>query len=608
MRLAFSADLPSARAAAARVRSFFAEQGVTGKDLFACELCVAEACNNAVEYADAAAREHQAFVDALCSATQLELRVTDHTEGFDWPKRSSAPVVKSERGRGLFIIDSFMDEVLYLRGNGENTLIMRKKRLTPPTTLSGHESTTIEESQRQLAETKHVVANMARELCFRSETLSSMFRHCKDIGGDLSAEAFAQRLLTDLLHLVSADWYVVRFVSADKQQLTVAACSDAVLDTGSLALNLGERHAASLETQVATSRTAARYAAAESVPNEPLRAAGETANGLVHALSFGGTLIGTLALGRRHGDFDIGEMHVQVVNTFSEFLAIQVSAMRHREEAVHKRIFAHELEIAHDIQRSLLPVMMPQLPGFGLAGGWQAAGDVGGDFYDALALSDDTVLLMVADVMGKGVPAALFATNLRGLMRGLSARFDEPAMLLTRLNSLLYDELSAVSMFITAQVALVDVKTRRVTAAGAGHCPLLYSPEGGEPLRALATKGMPLGVLPNTQYRSLTATLGRPGTVLLHTDGLTDARNERGEEFGQARLMAWLDTNRDLGRSATELRGRLVNELKRHRGEASATDDQAFLLLTEEVSDPPNLLEAKVPRSRAARRALAANN
>src|SRR5258707_2236499 len=125
---------------------------------------------------------------------------------------------------------------------------------------------------------------------------------------------------------------------------------------------------------------------------------------------------------------------------------------------------------------------------------------------------------MIGVLMGRGVPAALFSTTMRGLLRGLAARSPDPAQLLSGLNRLLHAELSAVDMFITAQIVRVDLQTRRVTAASAGHCAPLCVPFGCNAVTALPTRGLPLGVLPDTVYRQEYATLGKPGTLLLHTD------------------------------------------------------------------------------------------
>jgi sigma-B regulation protein RsbU (phosphoserine phosphatase) len=309
---------------------------------------------------------------------------------------------------------------------------------------------------------------------------------------------------------------------------------------------------------------------------------GADAGGIVYPLCFGGSLVGTIALGRREGGFPLGQLQEEMIQTFAEFLAIQTLNLRRRREEVRNRVVARELEIAQEIQHLLLPRTLPQPAGFGLAGGWHSAREVGGDFYDAIALGGQSLLLMIVDVMGKGVPAALFATTMRGLLRGLASRSSDPAQLLGGLNRLLFKELSAVNMFITAQIVRVELQSRTVTAASAGHCPLLIMQPGRRSATALSTQGVPIGVLPDTVYHDVTETLGSPAAVLLHTDGLTDTRNAAGKPFGQRRLMAWLRSNAVPGRGASELRDSLTEELERFRGGAAMADDQAFLLLMEE--------------------------
>jgi serine phosphatase RsbU (regulator of sigma subunit)/anti-sigma regulatory factor (Ser/Thr protein kinase) len=588
LRLAFAPDLSSARAAAATIRRFLAEQGVPEKELFSYELCVAEAAYNAIAHAQGSARELAPVAEALFTADQIELRVTDHTAGFVLPERIPPPSPLAEHGRGLFLIQSAMDEVRYLRGTKENILIMRKRRRANQPAAAGGEPTSarslsLEESRQQLTESESARAGLAGELSFRSETLSAIFRCCAELGrSDVLAEDFGQRLLVDLFHLTTADWCVLRLLSHDGRTLVVAAASEPELDLGPLTLPLPGEEPRSIVATVAMTQMAARFDLREdSNHNEPLRAIGPEATGLVCPLVFGGALVGTLAVGRRDGGFPLGKLQDEVVRVFAEFLAIQTVNLRHHKEEVRNRMFARELQIAQEIQHLLLPRSLPQLEGFGLAGGWQSAREVGGDFYDALAVDVGSLFLMVADVMGKGVPAALFAATMRGLLRGLAARSDDPAKILSGLNRLLYAELSAVNMFITAQVVHVDLQTRQVTAASAGHCPLLYVPPGRHNVVALSTQGLPIGVLPDTTYRSATTRLGDPATLLLYTDGLTDTRNPEGKLFGQRRLMGWLSANAIAGHPATEMRDRLATELNRFRGNAEMDDDQAFLLLTE---------------------------
>lgn len=588
LRLAFAPDAASARAVAEAIRSFLAEQGVPEKELFSYELCVAEASNNAIKYAVGPARALQPVAEVLFTPDQIELRLTDHTPGFVLPERVPQPSPLKDCGRGLFIIQSVMDEVRYLRGSRENILIMRKRRRAhhAPVAERAHGPAgglSLEESQRQLTESKSDRANLAGELSFRSETLAAIFRCCAELGrSGAVAEGFGKRLLVDLFHLTTADWCVLRLLSPDNRKLIVAAASESELASEPLTLPLPGETPHGIEVTVAATLTAERFDLREDYHrSEPLRAIGPEATGLVCPLVFAGLLVGTIAVGRRGGDFPLGKLQDEVVRIFADFLAIQTVNHRHRKEEVHQRMVTRELEIAQEIQHLLLPRTLPQLEGFGLAGGWQSAREVGGDFYDALALGEQSLLLMVADVMGKGVPAALFAATMRGLLRGLAARSDDPVKILGGLNRLLYADLSAVNMFITAQVVHVDLRTRKMTAASAGHCPPLYVPPGRHTVLALEARGFPIGVRPDTVYHSVSATLGERATLLLHTDGLTDTRNADGKQFGQRRLMGWLAANTIAGHPAVELRDRLATELNRFRGDAAMDDDQAFLLLTE---------------------------
>jgi sigma-B regulation protein RsbU (phosphoserine phosphatase) len=237
-----------------------------------------------------------------------------------------------------------------------------------------------------------------------------------------------------------------------------------------------------------------------------------------------------------------------------------------------------ELAVARRIQQSLLPKHFPSLPGFELAGFCQSACQVGGDFYDVLPLSSESMLLVIADVMGKGVPAAMFASTLRTLVRTISEWTCDPAQLLARINRLMFEELSSVDMFITIQVAVADARRRSLVLANAGHCPLLFS-DGLSAPKALAPEGLPLGIRPDGAFAQETIPLSPFSCALLYTDGLTDARNEKGEVFGQPRLENWLRRNASTNRTAPQLRQQFLAELGRFQSSAAPPDDQTFLLL-----------------------------
>jgi serine/threonine-protein kinase RsbW len=127
-RLALACDLAQVREAARAMRGFLAGQGCAEADLIACDLVIVEACNNAIEYALEDRRREPVIIEALCHADELELRITDHTPGFEWPEAATLPDPHSESGRGVYLIRSLMDAVSYIRGSEGNTLVLRKKR------------------------------------------------------------------------------------------------------------------------------------------------------------------------------------------------------------------------------------------------------------------------------------------------------------------------------------------------------------------------------------------------------------------------------------------------------------------------------------------------
>jgi sigma-B regulation protein RsbU (phosphoserine phosphatase) len=177
------------------------------------------------------------------------------------------------------------------------------------------------------------------------------------------------------------------------------------------------------------------------------------------------------------------------------------------------------------------------------------------------------------------VPAAMFAATLRGLLRAAPEMATQPGALLGRVNRLLYDELSNVEMFITAQLVFVDVLSRRIITANAGHCPVLLQSPLRKNISAIAPDGLPLGILPDTTFYDQTADLEARSRLILYTDGLTDAQSSSSECFGQPRLLQWLE--KTSARNAAELKESLAAELNNFRGTTALADDLTFLIFAE---------------------------
>ena len=574
LRVRLGCDLAAVRPMTAMVRAFLNEQHAAPEEIQAAELAIVEASNNAIKYAgESMAKEIE--VEVVFGSEQLEVRVRDNTAGFDWPENVVLPDGDAENGRGLFLIHSLMDRVNYYRGRGQNFLVMSRRR-----NGQAHAPLAASETERRLNNSETIIRDMAEELSFCYESLSAIFRCSAELGKSNNLEEFARRLLSDLAQITSAEWFVFRTSRKGESQLEMFVSSDSSVLLP--ALDIAEGANRSVEAEAALAREDVWFDHLNPLkPGDPLGKIRAGSLGLVHPIYLGDTLVGTLTIAKSSGPGTFTAVQANVVHTFSDFLAIQIMNARFTDELVRNRLVSRELEIAKTIQRSLLPKTIPRLSGYGLAGFCESAHQVGGDFYDVIKINDDALLLIIADVMGKGIPAAMFAAILRSLLRAVPEWMNQPAALLARVNRLLFEELSGVDMFITAQLVYVDSRNRRITAASAGHCPVLLAvdPEGN--VKSISPEGLPLGILPDTSFSNQTESLPRNSRILLYTDGLTEARNSAGEFFGQERLIKWLKRSAHLRRGAEELKDELAAELLAFQSSSALNDDQTFLIMTE---------------------------
>ena len=227
-------------------------------------------------------------------------------------------------------------------------------------------------------------------------------------------------------------------------------------------------------------------------------------------------------------------------------------ASRRRVAQESRQLHHQEQEVAEAraIQQGLLPSFIPQCAGYEIAGAWQPALSVGGDYYDVLAFDDGTVGLCIADVAGKGMPAALLMSNLQAAVRGLASPLLPPDGLCTRLNSLVCHNTGS-DRFITFFYAQLDGPERVLRYTNAGHnAPIVLHQDGSHD--RLDAGGGVLGVFPQQTFIVSTAKLVPGDRVLLFTDGVTEAYDGTGEEYGEARLLSLLQENRQAGASTLQ--------------------------------------------------------
>jgi phosphoserine phosphatase RsbU/P len=247
----------------------------------------------------------------------------------------------------------------------------------------------------------------------------------------------------------------------------------------------------------------------------------------------------------------------------SRLLAIlqkQVQIGRDRREArqqaiAYTRAQEREGAEARSIQQGFLPKEIPQLAGYEIVGAWQPARVVGGDYYDVLPFGRETLGVCIGDVAGKGLPAALLMSNLQAAFRGFASPAVSPEALCDKLNSLICRNIAS-DRFITFFYAQLDGVARQLRYTNAGHnAPIVAHKDGSHD--RLREGGGILGVFPVQAFDMGVYDLAAGDRVLLFTDGVTEACNPEGEEFGDARLLQLLEENREL--SAEDLQRKILS-------------------------------------------------
>ena len=236
----------------------------------------------------------------------------------------------------------------------------------------------------------------------------------------------------------------------------------------------------------------------------------------------------------------------------------------------------NELDVASNIQQSILPTQFPSGSNYEVFGSMEPARSVGGDFFDVIRLENGRIGLAIADVSDKGVPAALFMMSSRTLLKGAAIGSQTPGAVLREVNDLLNED-NETAMFVTVLYAEYDQATGELIYANGGHNPPLIVHSDGRSELLPLTGGVALGLVPNLEYQEDTFFLSPGDTVILHTDGVTEAMNDEKEEFGTERLLAifaaGVPTN---SREATEAVFRAVSDFA---GDAPQSDDITCLTL-----------------------------
>ncbi|MBV9071089.1 MAG: SpoIIE family protein phosphatase [Acidobacteria bacterium] len=271
----------------------------------------------------------------------------------------------------------------------------------------------------------------------------------------------------------------------------------------------------------------------------------------------------------------VSEDDVRLLAQIARFAAVTLERTRLREEAFAKAKIDDELRTAYTIQRRLLPTALPEIVGYRFAGANRPCKTVSGDYYDVVVRPDGRIYFVIADVSGKGITAALVMSSVATAFAIFTRNDPTPADLLRDINETLAPKTSP-SKFVTMVAGVLDPATGIVSFANAGHVAPLVVSKGG--VEAMHSTDIVVGILPNAQYRNQSLTLAAGDSLVLFTDGVTEAENIAEEQLGLDPVCEMLRTMH--GHEANAILNTIDTHVHEFIGEVPAGDDVTMLAMT----------------------------
>jgi len=291
---------------------------------------------------------------------------------------------------------------------------------------------------------------------------------------------------------------------------------------------------------------------------------------------------------------------VEGTDEFSEiaraFNEITSKFKKAQDSVIEKELLQKEMQVAQEIQHALLPNRFPEIDGYELAAVYRAARDVGGDYFDFVWIDDDTLGIVVADVSGKGVPGSLVMTMIRTAIRLEARGNSSPSEILAKVNNFVADDVKK-GMFITIFFIILDSENRQISFASAGHNPMILYRKDTDKCYFLNPKGIPLGLtLPDDisfggALQADKLKLKKDDMLVVYTDGITEAMNNRSEQYGNDRLINFIKANSYL--SPEEFAQALDKDLTQFTGNALQNDDITLVVIKEKIMADELILEKR---------------
>lgn len=286
------------------------------------------------------------------------------------------------------------------------------------------------------------------------------------------------------------------------------------------------------------------------------------------------------------------EEFFEISRAFNEMIT---RLSRERANLIERERMLKEIEVASQIQKTLLPGKLPDIPGLELDAFYRAAQTVGGDLYDIFQIDDNRYCLVVADVSGKGVPASLVMSMLRTVIQIYAHQTDSAREILVKVNSYMAES-SPPGIFVTVLLAILDASQGTLDLVSAGHNPIMIYRADSKKIENVNPSGMPLGIRATLaasfadRLEQVQLTLGEGDLFIMYTDGITEACDREGTFFGENRLTEFLlaELAKAPDRPISELTKELISKIDDFSGFARQADDITFIMARAVACDLPS--------------------
>jgi len=407
----------------------------------------------------------------------------------------------------------------------------------------------------------------ARKKTLEKETLLEVE---KSLSSSLDLNELLELILGSLLKVVKYDAAAIFLIDKRKQQIEYikARGFDPALEPD-LQLKMGQGLAG----------WAAQTQKSLIVPNVKedhryIEARVETQSGMVVPIISNERIIGVFSIESNElNAYD--EDDLELLDAFASLAAISIERARQHQEILEKRKLEEELSIARRIQKTFLPDKHPELPGFDISGINISSETVGGDYYDFIPIIENQVGIAIGDVSGKGIPAALIMASFRASLIAEIRNNYAIRSSMFKVNNLLFESTES-DIYVTAVYGVLDTKNRIFTFTNAGHNAPIFRHSDGR-MEYLIEGGVVLGTFENSEYEARPISLSSEDIIVFYTDGVTEAKDKKGEEFGTRRLKQVINDSHKL--SASEIQKNIYEAVKDFTGGKPKADDLTMIVV-----------------------------